>query len=273
MAGLICCLLCTPVRISSFFESHSAIFPFETHRQNLENVLKIEPRTVAPGSAGFRFCGEHAWLNAFLFPISAERFIIDLVRLRPGIDARVMRPGDVFEIRRPIVRHLTHASNIAATEDDDTQRIEFDPTASIPDLSDPNPERDSVAKLAGVTEQFIIEGLGGFALKAEESLDPIIGLYRNHRVRYAIGLVFPDSTTRWYRFDFSERSTDLTVGTKMPGPVDMVHRIAASALARWIERRKVSSMCALTRAGSARCMHYLAKASRSASSRLHSPAF
>ncbi|MEE8074469.1 MAG: MBL fold metallo-hydrolase, partial [Candidatus Binatia bacterium] len=53
----------------AFFESLETSFPYETHRQNLQNVLTIRPRLTVPGSAGFRFFGEHEWLNRFLFPI------------------------------------------------------------------------------------------------------------------------------------------------------------------------------------------------------------
>lgn len=48
----------------------------------------------------------------------------------------------------------------------------------------------------------------------------------------------PGSTTRWYRFDFSGLSPELTNVPKLSGPVNIVHRIAASALAGWVERRK-----------------------------------
>src|SRR6266567_3437074 len=58
-----------------FFESLTTRFPTETHQQNLEAVTRIGPRTVVPASAGFRFCGPHEWLNAFLFPISRARFV------------------------------------------------------------------------------------------------------------------------------------------------------------------------------------------------------
>jgi hypothetical protein len=70
-----------------FFESRATSFPFETHRQNLEAVLRISPRMVAPGSAGFRFCGDHAWLNRLLFPISPQRFADDGAPRRRGKEA------------------------------------------------------------------------------------------------------------------------------------------------------------------------------------------
>jgi hypothetical protein len=58
-----------------FLEDRSTRFPFEIHGQNLQTVQRIWPRMVVPGSAGFRFCGQAAALNPFLFPISRERFL------------------------------------------------------------------------------------------------------------------------------------------------------------------------------------------------------
>jgi L-ascorbate metabolism protein UlaG (beta-lactamase superfamily) len=221
-----------------FFESQSPNFPFETHRENLENILKIRPRMVAPGSAGFRFCADHAWLNAFLFPISAERFLADVERLCPEIEARVMKPGDVFEIGANVVHHLPAASTAVVIKSDNIALIDFDPTAPIPDLIDPNPDACSMTQLAEVAERFITDGLASLAFGPQGSTDPVVRLYAKHQARYAIGLIFPDSTIRWYRFDFSGRSAGLTCELKLSGPVDTVHRIAASALAGWIERRK-----------------------------------
>jgi UDP-MurNAc hydroxylase len=42
-----------------FFESLDKSFPYETNRQNLQNVLTVRPRLTVPGSAGFRFFGDH----------------------------------------------------------------------------------------------------------------------------------------------------------------------------------------------------------------------
>lgn len=223
-----------------FFESHSASFPYQTHRENLESVLRIGPRMVAPGSAGFRFCGDRAWLNAFLFPISAERFVGDLGRLCPDLQTKVMKPGDVFEISAGAVRHLPGASTIASTRNDDREVLNFNPIAPIPELTDPNPQGRSMTELAEVTERLIIDGLGSLASNAAGggNEDAVIGLYRKHQVRYAIGLVFPNSTTPWYRFNFGAQSTRVTNELKLSGRADMVHRIAASALSGWIERRK-----------------------------------
>jgi len=71
--------------------------------------MRLLPRMVAPGSAGFRFCGHHTWLNAFLFPISAQRFVEDLRSLELAIETCLIRPGDIVEIQRGNARHLPGA--------------------------------------------------------------------------------------------------------------------------------------------------------------------
>jgi hypothetical protein len=221
-----------------FFDSHRVAFPYDTHRQNLTNAISMHPRMVAPGSAGFRFCDDHAWLNSFLFPISAERFARDVSRLEPTIEVGVMRPGDVFEIEGARVRHLKGASAIARMTRDDHRLIEFDPTAPIPPLTDPNPEGQPVAQLEEVTHRFLAEQMGGFALGEQGLNDPVVQLYRQHRVRYAVGVALPGSAVQWYRFDFASARSRLDYNQEFTDEADIVHRIAASALAGWIGRRR-----------------------------------
>jgi UDP-MurNAc hydroxylase len=213
-----------------FFESRSTEFPFEAHRQNLESVLRIRPRLVAPASAGFRFCGPHEWLNALLFPMSAERFVADLERLDAALPTAIMKPGDVFEISRRGVVHRPGASAIAVTEEDDRARIRFDPTAPIPELRDPNPDQYPMEHLAAVTEQFVRDGVGGFLDTGHE----LVLRHRALAASYAVGIVFPDESASWYRFDLG----NVPVRLERSGEAEVVHRIAASALVGWIERRK-----------------------------------
>jgi L-ascorbate metabolism protein UlaG (beta-lactamase superfamily) len=213
-----------------FFESRSTEFPVEEHQQNLESVLRIRPRLVAPASAGFRFCGPHEWLNSFLFPISAERFAADLERLDASVSTAIMMPGDVFEVTSDGVAHRPGASAIAVAEEDDRARIRFDPTAPIPELRDPNPDGYPMERLAAVTEQFVRDGVRGFLDGGHE----LVLRYRALAASYAVGIVFPDESACWYRFDLAR----VPVRLERSNEADMVHRIAASALVGWIERRK-----------------------------------
>ena len=78
------------------------------------------------------------WTNAFLFPISGERFRSELQRLVPGHASAEEHPGDVFEVSRGAVTRRAGASSVATMVEDDTDRIIFDPTAPVPPLTDPN---------------------------------------------------------------------------------------------------------------------------------------
>ncbi|MGQ0662215.1 MAG: MBL fold metallo-hydrolase [Pseudomonadota bacterium] len=217
-----------------YFESRAAEFPYETHRRNLENVLSIDPRTVAPGAAGFRFCGDHAWLNSFLFPISRQRFVADLDKVGYGGAAVVMDPGDVFDIDAGRVNFRPGASDVAMLVADDTAALRFDPTAPVPELADPDLgyARADLARMVG---EFIAVGLYGYARAGYGNGDKVVALYRRQRARYGVAVVFPDEGSVWYRFEFGPERIELATGT---AEADMVHWIAASALAAWIERKK-----------------------------------
>jgi L-ascorbate metabolism protein UlaG (beta-lactamase superfamily) len=213
-----------------FFESRATVFPFDEHRQNLESALRIRPRLVVPASAGFRFCDPHAWLNAFLFPISRERFVADLAQVEPAQAVAVMNPGDVVDIAPDGVTHHPAASPIAVTEADDREHLRFRPTAPIPELRDPNPDGYPLEQLVAVSHRFVSDGLQRFL----ESSHELVQRYRALAAHYAVGLVFPDDSTSWYRFDLAH----IPVRVEGSGEADVVHRIAASALVGWIERKK-----------------------------------
>ena len=222
-----------------FFESRGTGFPHDTHALNLTNVLAIRPRMTVPGSAGFRFAGPGMdWCNAFLFPMSRERFVDDLARIAPELETRISNPGDVFEIQGGAVKHLPAASPLAKTIEDDTFQLRFDPTAPIPPLEDPNPNGVSLDALrAGVDS--CLEGFVSFVREVfHAGSDRVVDEYRRCRSTYGVGVVFPDGTERWVRVDLRgvEPIFDFSDGTV--APADAGHRIVASALISWLARQK-----------------------------------
>src|SRR5205809_257508 len=102
-----------------FFESLDKSFPYETHRQNLQNVLTVRPRLTVPGSAGFRFFGDHEWINRFLFPIAREFFLDDLKTLDATLATAIMNPGDVAEISNGEVKIRQQASPFSKNLEDE----------------------------------------------------------------------------------------------------------------------------------------------------------
>ncbi|HEY8216923.1 MAG TPA: MBL fold metallo-hydrolase [Acidimicrobiia bacterium] len=221
-----------------FFESRAIAFPVETHRRNLETALRIDPTVVVPASAGFRFVGDHEWLNPFLFPVSRERFVADLHRLEPRTNARILDPGDALDVKvGGEVLLNTGASPAARTEAHDTERIAFDPTAPVPPLADPNPDGYGPARLVRLAVGLLAE-LGEWIASPAARDDGVVRAYREHHVRYRIGLVFPDETERSFDVDCTADPPRLSdAGPALP-EADLVHRIAASALASWVEHRR-----------------------------------
>lgn len=223
----------------NFFESRGTDFPHAMHEMNLSTVMAIKPRMVVPGSAGFRFAGAGMeWCNAFLFPMSRERFVSDLARVAPEIPSRVANPGDVFEIEGGVVEHRVAASPLARTLEDDTDRLRFDPTAPIPPLADPNPQGYSTERMERAVEA-CLEELAGFVRSAAAAgNDAVLEEYRRCRASYAIGVVFPDRAERWLRIDLSEGAPRFERGERSVAPSDAGHRIVASALTAWNAREK-----------------------------------
>lgn len=209
-----------------FFEDRSTEFPLDMHRQNLQNVLHIQPQLAVPASAGFRFVDELGWLNRFVFPISRERFVRDLHEVEPGTSTCVMNPGDVVDIDCGDVRCLRAASDVAVTNCDDTELIDFDPMAPIPELVDPNRCGSPVDELMQRTEELVVEPLGQFVTSPQASTDPVVSAYRDLGVRYTLDVAVPGGDAGSYEWEFGSSTAQLT------------HRIAASALLEWATHAK-----------------------------------
>ena len=217
-----------------YFESRSAEFPWQEQARNLEAAAALEAGLVVPSSAGFRFCGEHAWLNRFLFPVSRTAFLADLRRVSPGQQGEAMDPGDVLEVSDGVARIVRGESafvHCTAPAADDELR--FDPTSPVPALQDPNPEGRSEAELR--------DGIGrisqALAAWARGEKEPLSLPWRYHRASAVYGLtaVLPDGALH-FALDFTAAEMRLHEGS---GPEPTVsHRIAASALLDWAERRR-----------------------------------
>jgi UDP-MurNAc hydroxylase len=221
-----------------FFASRGTSFPHQMHAMNLNNVLAIRPRMTVPGSAGFRFAGAGMeWCNAFLFPMSRERFVADLARIAPDLQTRIANPGDVFEVNGGRVTHHKAASPIAKTLDDDSHLLQFDPTAPIPPLQDPNPAGLAMPQLlAGVDD--CISGFLAFVRDSYRSGDPVLDEYKKLRATYAVGVVFVDGTEHWIHLTFSPDAPEIARSEGRCAPADAGHRIVASALTAWAAREK-----------------------------------
>ncbi|MEE8507868.1 MAG: MBL fold metallo-hydrolase [Myxococcota bacterium] len=224
-----------------FFDSLEGEFPRETHRQNLESAVRIAPRLLVPASAGFRFAGEHAWLNPFLFPVSRERFAEELRALDGGMSVALLDPGDQVILSGGDPRVARGASPIATTLDASTAAIRFDPTAPIPPLRDPNPEGLRPSEMRETISSFLEKELLPHCVEALGQSRSLAARYRREGVVYGIEVIFPDdedtpaAAREGWTLDFAARPLRLSPG--VDPRANMVHRIAASALTGWIQHR------------------------------------
>ena len=219
-----------------FFENRSTGFPHDMHQMNLATALRIRPRLTVPGAAGFRFAGDIEWCNAFLFPISREQFVADLRTLDPGLATAIANPGDVFEIEAGTVKHRPGASEVAQMLEEDTWRLKFDPTATIPPLEDTNPDGYSETQLRSEVAK-VISALEAFLRTAFASQDQTMVPFRELAVSYAIEVVFPDGSQR-YRIQFASDGFRIESGPAAAAVAQMEHRITASALTGWARRER-----------------------------------
>ncbi len=248
-----------------FFDSLESEFPRETHRQNLESACRIAPRLLVPASAGFRFADEHSWLNPFLFPVSRERFADDLRALDAGIPVALLDPGDEVLVASGEARVARAASPIARTLDPSTDAIRFDPTAPIPPLRDPNPERLAPGEMRDTIAPFLEKQLLPHCAEALGQPRALATRYRDAGVVYGIEVIFPDDGDRSagslgaWTLDF--RAEPLRLSAGLDPRANVVHRIAASVLSGWIQHRlgwftvraysrRYSTLCAVSRRGS-----------------------
>jgi hypothetical protein len=216
----------------TFFGSMRAGYPLEISRRNLDNVRRIAPKLCVPGSAGFRFTGALAWTNPFLFPISRRHFLADLARVAPAVPTTIGDPGDVFEIHDHRVTQHRSASPLARMIEDDTRLIDFDATAPIPPLDDPN----LVGYPRDVIEREVEQTLGGMidyieAAYAPGARDAIVDECRRSGASHGIVVLFPDGRQTWVRIEFAADAPKITRGEGELHGVTTLHRIAASILA------------------------------------------
>jgi len=219
----------------AFFESLDKSYPYETHRQNLQNVLMIRARLTVPGSAGFRFFGDHEWLNRFLFPISRNLFLDDLRALDATLETAILNPGDVVEINGDEVKVQQAASPFCRTLEDDTHQIDFNPTDAIPPLHDSNPDGYDSGEMKRNISRVIEQDLFEYCLRHARDRLQVAGRYFDCKAIYALEVIFSDFRIEW-TIDFSTAPVRL-YRTRNP-QANVVHQIAASALYGWILRRK-----------------------------------
>jgi UDP-MurNAc hydroxylase len=211
---------------------------FESQRQhtaalytiNLKTALTLQARCVVPASAGFRFSDDLHWLNAHVFPIAREQFLLDLKRLNAALHTAIVNPGDRLVAAHGQVEVQPQAVDYVAMVADDTWRLRHDPTAPVPPLLDHNPSHYGLQGLHEFAHGLLETGLPQYLTRGLLSKDTLVEQYVQHGVVYQVEVVFPEALQRWtYCFDGARPPIIARRDATVPAP-HMRHRITASAL-------------------------------------------
>jgi hypothetical protein len=130
---------------------------------------------------------------------------------------------------------------IAKTLDGSTNAIHFDPTAPIPPLRDPNPEWLRSSEMRETIASFLETELLPHCAETLGQPRTLAARYRREGAVYGIEVIFPDdgdrSAERHEGWTLDFRANPLQLSRGLDPRANVVHRIAASALTGWIQRR------------------------------------
>ena len=166
---------------------------------------------------------------------SRELFLDDLKTLDATLVTAIMNPGDVAKISNGEVKIRRQASPFSKTLEDDTSSISFNPTSSIPPLTDPNPEGYELREMEQTISKLIEDGLFRYCTENARNWLDAAGKYFACQAVYGIEVVFPQHRMNW-TIDFRTDPIHLLRGGDLQANV--IHQIAASALYGWILHRK-----------------------------------
>lgn len=207
-------------------------FPYSTYFKMLSNVQVIRPHAVIPSACGFKYVGEGEWLNKFVFPATREMFLRDVSAFGNGTQAMAANPGDVAEVRHGGTALHKAASPFVRTVRDDSADTSFDPTGSVPELTDSNPRDYAEAESLSTIEMFLASTLMPVLRNSVEARR-IAFEYQQIGLVYRLDVVFPQSVRSWV-VDFG---ADLSLANEPSAVAHIRSRITASVLTDLIAGR------------------------------------
>ena len=171
-------------------------FPYSTYFKMLSNVRVIGPHAVIPSACGFKYVGEGEWLNKFVFPATREMFLRDVSAFGTGTQAMAANPGDVVEVRHGGVTLLKGASPFVRMVRDDVADTEFDPTGSVPALTDSNPRDYDQTEMLSAIEGFLASKFMA-VVRDSVARHGIAYEYQQIGLVYRLDVVFPLGVRSW----------------------------------------------------------------------------
>jgi hypothetical protein len=209
-----------------------AAFDHRAYGRLLDELAAARPVTVVPASAGGRHVAPFDWLNAFSHPVPMERFLDDIRRRIPGVNAHPARPGDRYVLTADGALHEpAGASALVHVESPETVTPppdEWRPVA-IPPVSDHNPWGYPLDHARAVTARWIHDQLAPALSKNAPHFQT------NRPLAFVLELVFDGATDAYTVTVTPEGHT--TIQTRADPRGDALNVLSGSQLCAVIEGR------------------------------------
>jgi len=211
-----------PLLEGNFSFHQSLNLPFEEYNSYLQVVKALSPKFSVPGSAGFRYRDEYAFLNQYSFPSTQEQFLMDLAEFCPEVKTETFFPGDVAEISPGGVDLQRQASDFVSTIENDSYLLEFKPVAEVSPIRTLTKDSEQHKLEMNAVIQFVEEQLMGALPQAQ-----VENIWKKWKVAYQLEVFGQNGSDIW-SIDFA--SDDPKVVKGRIGKINLYEGIACSEL-------------------------------------------
>jgi len=216
-----------PLLEGNFSFHQSLSLPFEEYNSFLQVVKALAPKYSVPGSAGFRYRDEYAFLNQYSFPVTQEQFLLDLAEFCPDIKTATFYPGDVAEISPGGADLQRQASDFVCVLEDNEHLVEFKPVAEVKPIRTLTLDKEK----HDAERQAVVQFIEGHLLDALPQTQ-IDSIWRKWKVVYQLELFAKDNSDIWC-IDFAR--ADLKIVKGRIGKINLYEGIAYSELFRLMD--------------------------------------
>ncbi len=217
-----------PLLEGNFSFHQNLNLPFDEYNSYLQVVKALEPKVSVPGSAGFRYRDEYAFLNQYSFPTTQEQFLKDLADFCPEVETSTFYPGDVAEISPGGTDIHRNASDFVKIKENDGHLVEFKPVAEVTPIRTLTKDKKQDEAEMETVAKFIDETLLDILLQGQ-----LIKIWRKWKVAYQLEVFGPDGSDIW-SIDFG--SEDLEIVKGRIGKINLYEGIGCSEFYRLIHK-------------------------------------
>lgn len=216
-----------PLLEGNFSFHQSLNLPFEEYNSYLQVVKALNPKFSVPGSAGFRYRDEYAFLNQYSFPSTQDQFLKDLADFSPLVKTATFYPGDVAVISPEGVDLQRQSSNFVSTKENDEHLVEFKPVSEVAKIRTLTTDTAQHEKEMSAISQFIEEQFLDALPQAQ-----IDAAWKKWKVSYQLE-VFGQSGSDIWSIDFGSNEPKVVKGRI--GKINLYEGISCSELFRLME--------------------------------------